>query len=108
DHFLEPEALIARLGVFQPARRLGEWLSDPLRVRDWVDEGRRWALKAIGLFDDERMKRATLDLLVAQIRRWNAAATTADVLHMLTQGGRHHELLDAGLQKIGGFLGEDE
>jgi uncharacterized membrane-anchored protein YjiN (DUF445 family) len=108
DHFLEPEALIARLGVFDPARRLGEWLADPLRVRDWVDEGRRWALKAIGLFDDERMKRATLELVVAQIRRWDAAATTADVLAMLTQGGRHHELLDAGLQKIGGFLAEDE
>ena len=27
---------------------------------------------------------------------------------MLTQGGRHHELLDAGLQKIAGFLGEEE
>jgi uncharacterized membrane-anchored protein YjiN (DUF445 family) len=27
---------------------------------------------------------------------------------MLTQGGRHHELLDAGLEKIGGFLAEDE
>jgi uncharacterized membrane-anchored protein YjiN (DUF445 family) len=108
DHFLDPEALIARLGVFDPARRLGEWLADPLRVRDWVDEGRRWALKAIGLFDDERMRRATLELVVAQIRRWDAAATTAEVLAVLTQGGRHHELLDAGLQKIGGFLAEDE
>ena len=27
---------------------------------------------------------------------------------MLPQGGRHHELLDAGLEKIGGFLAEDE
>jgi uncharacterized membrane-anchored protein YjiN (DUF445 family) len=108
DHFLDPDALIAKLGVFDPARRLGDWLTDPLRVHEWVDEGRRWALKAVGLFDDDRMRQATLELVVAQARRWNSAATAAEVLTLLTQGGRHHELLDAGLEKIGGFLGEDE
>ena len=108
DHFLEPQALVDRLGVFDPAHRLGDWLSDPARVDEWVGEGRRWALKAVGLFDDDRMRRATLELVIAQARRWNSAATAADVLTLLTQGGRHHELLDAGLDKIGGFLGEDE
>ncbi len=108
DHFLDPQALVARLGVFDPARRLGEWLADPARVDDWVAEGRRWALKAVGLFDDGRMRRATLELVIAQARRWNSAATAAEVLALLTQGGRHHELLDAGLEKIGGFLAEDE
>jgi uncharacterized membrane-anchored protein YjiN (DUF445 family) len=108
DHFLEPETLVARLGVFDPARRLGDWLADPARVADWVGDARRWALKAVGLFDDGRMRQATLDLVVAQARRWNTAATAAEVLTVLTQGGRHHELLDAGLEKIGGFLAEDE
>ena len=108
DHFLDPETLVARLGVFDPARRLGDWLSDPARVDEWVGEGRRWALKAVGLFDDDRMRRATLELVVAQARRWNSAATAAEVLTVLTEGGRHHELLDAGLEKIGGFLGEEE
>ena len=108
DHFLDPPALVAKLGVFDPARRLGDWLADPVRVQDWVAEGRRWALKAVGLFDDDRMRRATLALVVAQARRWNSATTAAEVLSLLTQGGRHHELLDVGLQKIGGFLAEDE
>ena len=108
DHFLDPQALVVKLGVFDPARRLGDWLADPARVNDWVAEGRRWALKAVGLFDDDRMRRATLALVVAQARRWNSAATAAEVLSLLTQGGRHHELLDVGLQKIGGFLAEDE
>jgi len=108
DHFLEPTSLVLRLAELDPARRLGDWLVDPARVREWVGEGRRWALKAVGLFDDERMRRATLELVVAQARRWNSAATAAEVLALLTQGGRHHELLDAGLEKIGGFLAEDE
>ena len=108
DHFLDPQALVERLGVFDPAGRLGDWLADPARVREWVVDGRRWALKAVGLFDDDRMRRATVELVVAQARRWNSAATAAEVLTMLTQGGRQHELLDAGLEKIGGFLAEDE
>ncbi len=108
DHFLSADTLLARLAVFDPAGRLADWLADPARVRDWVIEGRRWALKAVDLFDDDRMRRATLDLVVSQVRRWDAAATTAEVLSLLTQGGRHHELLDAGLQKLGGFLAEDE
>ena len=108
DHFLEPQALVDRLGVFDPAHRLADWLAEPARVREWVGEGRRWALKAVGLFDDGRMRQATLELVVAQAQRWNSAATAAEVLTMLTQGGRHHELLDAGLEMIGGFLGEDE
>jgi len=108
DHFLDPETLVARLGVFDPARRLGDWLADPARVRDWVADGRRWALKAVDLFDDDRMRQATLALVVAQARRWNSATTAAEVLTVLTEGGRHHELLDAGLEKIGGFLGEEE
>ena len=108
DHFLDPETLVARLGVFDPASRLGEWLVEPARVQEWVGEARGWALQAVGLFDDERMRRATLELVVAQARRWNSASTAAELLTVLTEGGRHHELLDAGLEKIGGFLGEDE
>ena len=108
DHFLEPDMLVTRLGVMDPARRLGDWLADPARVDDWVAQARAWALKAVGLFDDGRMRQATLELVVAQARRWNSAATAAEVLTVLTQGGRHHELLDAGLEKIGGFLAEDE
>jgi len=108
DHFLEPEALVARLGVFDPARRLADWLAEPARVADWVGDARRWALKAVGLFDDDRMRLATLELVVAQARRWNTAATAAEVLTVFTQGDRAHQLLDAGLEKIAGFLGEPE
>ncbi|HEX7636925.1 MAG TPA: DUF445 domain-containing protein, partial [Burkholderiaceae bacterium] len=108
DHFLDADMLVARLAVLDPARRLGEWLADPVRVHEWVDEGRRWAAKAVGLFDDERMRRATMDLLVAQVRRWDAAATISDVLAVLTRGGRHNELLDAGLRRLGALLAEDE
>ncbi len=108
DHFLEPAALVERLQVFDPARRLGDWLAEPARVREWVGEGRRWALKAVGLFDDGRLRRATTALVLDQLRRWNAAATAAEALALLTRDGRHHELLDAALVKLGELLEEDD
>lgn len=107
DHFLDPETLLAKLAVFDPARRLGEWLRDPARTSFWVAEARNWALGALNMFDDERMQKATLELLVAQARRWDASATAGEILSLLTQDGRHHELLDAGLHKVGEFLAED-
>lgn len=108
DHFLDPQTLLAKLAVLDPAQRLGEWLRDPVRMGFWVTEARGWALGALNIFDDERMQRATLELVVAQARRWDVAATAGEVLGLLTQGGRHNALLDAGLVKVGEYLAQDE
>ena len=108
DKFLDPQAILAKLAVFDPARKLGEWLTDPQRVRFWVGQGQRWALGLLDTFDDERLQQATLELIALQLRRWDAAPTAGDVLGLLTQNGRHHQLLDAGLQQLAKFLAQDE
>jgi uncharacterized membrane-anchored protein YjiN (DUF445 family) len=108
DHFLEPQALLQKLEALDPASRLAAWLNDPQRMRAGVEAARQWAIAGIDLFDDARMRSATMSLIVEQVRTWNAAATTAEALTMLTQGGRHQVLLDAALQKVAGFLAEDE
>ena len=108
DNFLDPATLLAKLAVFDPARRLGEWLTDPDRVRFWVGQGQGWLLGLLETFDDKRLQKATLDLIVQQIHRWDAAPTAGDVLSLLTQNGRHHQLLDAGLQQLSEFLVQDD
>ena len=108
DNFLDPQAILAKLAVFDPARKLGEWLTNPQRLRFWVGQGQRWALGLLETFDDQRLQQATLALLVEQLRRWDAAPTAGDVLGLLTQNGRHHQLLDAGLQQLAKFLAQDE
>jgi len=107
DHFLDPQTLLAKLAVFDPARRLGQWLRDPVRVNFWMSEARAWALGALHVFDDARMQRAMQDLIVAQARKWDAALMAGEVLSLLTKDGRHHELLDAGLHKVSEFLAQD-
>ncbi|MES2879456.1 MAG: DUF445 domain-containing protein [Pseudomonadota bacterium] len=108
DHFLDPKTLLSKLAVFDPAMRLSEWLNDPARVKFWMTEARAWALGALHVFDDERMQRATQELIVSQARRWDAALIAGEVLGLLTKDGRHHELLDAGLHKVSEFLMEDQ
>ena len=108
DNFLDPQTILVKLAVFDPARKLGEWLTDPQRVRFWVGQGQRWALGLLDTFDDERLKKATLELIALQLRRWDTAPTAGDVLGLLTQNGRHHQLLDAGLQQLATFLAQDE
>ena len=108
DNFLDPATILAKLTVIDPARRLGEWLSDPARMRFWVGQLQGWALGALETFDDERLRKATLELVIAQLRRWDAAPTAGDVLSLLTQHGRHQELLDASLYKVAEFLMQDE
>ena len=108
DNFLDPPAILAKLAIFDPARRLGAWLTDPPILRFWVGQAQRWALGLLETFDDKRLQQATLALLVEQLRRWDAAPTAGDVLGLLTQNGRHHQLLDAGLQQLAKFLAQDE
>lgn len=108
DHFLDPAVILANLTALDPARRLGEWLASPERTHLWVSQAQGWVLSFLNTFDDERLQKAMLALMVEQARRWDAAPTAGDVLRLLTQNGRHHQLLDAGLQKIAEFLTEDE
>lgn len=104
DNFLDPATILSKLAIFDPARRLGEWLTDPIRLRFWVGQGQGWALGVLDTFDDERLRKATLDLIMAQAHRWDAAPTASQVLGMLTQQDRHHQLLDAGLQQLSAYL----
>ena len=108
DHFLDPATILAKIAALDPARRLGQWLIDPERLQFWVRQVQGWARGLIETFDDQRLQKAALELVVAQLHRWNAAPTAGDVLGLLTQNGRHHELLDASLHKLSGYLLEDE
>ena len=108
DHFLDPATILTKLAVFDPARRLGEWLTSPDRLHFWITQGQGWALGMLETFDDKRLQKATLELIVAQARQWDAAPTAGQVLGLLTQNGRHQQLLDAGLQQLSKFLLQDE
>jgi len=104
DHFLEPEALLAKLRVFDPATRLGQWLAQPPQARMLAGMARGWALQALDLLDESAVRRAIQGFVVEQLRQWNAAATAGDLLGLLTADDRHQRVLDEGLTRIAGWL----
>ena len=108
DHFLDPDTLMARLAAYDPAARLSEWLRDRQRMGQWVQQARGWAAGTLDAFEDDRLERAVHELVMDKARQWNAAGTTGDVLGLLTQEGRHHALLDAGLRKASGYVASEE
>ncbi|MDZ5843708.1 DUF445 family protein, partial [Stenotrophomonas maltophilia] len=108
DQFLEPQVLLAKLKVFDPAGRLGSWLAEPARARMLADMARGWALQALDFFDERAVRRQLHAFVVQQLRQWNAASTAGELLALLTADGRHQRVLDEGLQRLGRWLEQPE
>ncbi len=108
DKFLEPEALLRKLEVFDPAARLAEWLTDPARVGVLARHAQRVGLEALQWLDDDKLRPAIKGLLLDAVRRWDAAQSAGQILALLTSDGRHQQLLDEALDKLGDFLGQPE
>ncbi|WP_269791452.1 DUF445 family protein [Stenotrophomonas sp. Iso1] len=107
DHFLEPEALLAKLKVFDPAARLGQWLAQPEQAHMLAGLARGWAVQALDLLDEAAVRRAIQGFVVEQLRQWNAAATAGELLGLLTADNRHQRVLDEGLKRVAGWLDKD-
>ena len=107
DHFLEPQSLLQRLEVFDPAARLGQWLSRPEQSARLAQAARGWMLQALDLLDERAVREGIQAFVVARLRAWDAAATAGEVLGLLTADGRHQALLDEALRRLGRYLDDD-
>lgn len=107
DNFLDPATLLAKLKIFDPAARLGQWLGDPRQARVVAGTARVWALQALDLLDEQAVREAIQGFVIKRLQSWNAAGTAGEVLQVLTRDGRHHALLDEALTRLAGYL-EDE
>lgn len=104
DHFLDPATLMARLSVLDPASKLSEWLLEPGHVHRLSGPARTLVREGLDMLDEQAVRRAIHDFVVARVQAWDASATGADVLKLLTSDGRHHELLDGALVKLAEYL----
>ena len=107
DHFLDPQALLAKLKVFDPAARLGQWLNEPTQVKAATDIVRTWALQAVGLLDEQAVRRGIHSFITSRLSQWNAAQSAGEVLALMTRDGRHQALLDESLTRLGAYLNQD-
>ena len=108
DKFLEPDALLQKLQVFDPAARLAAWLTDAARMDSFVQHVRGFGLEALAWLDDTRLEQALKDLVLDALRHWDAATSAGQVLTLLTRDGRHQALLDEALARLGELLEQDD
>lgn len=108
DHFLDARTLSARLALFDPAARLGQWLSEPANVQRFGGSARVLAAQALAMLDEQAIRASMHRALVAKVAAWDAAGAGGELMAMLTRDGRHQELLDLGLQELSQTLGRAE
>lgn len=108
NNFLSPEAIVARIAQAQPARTLCGWLLKPENVRTLAGYAGRLLAYGLTVLDDARIRRFLTDLLSQKAKDFDVASAAAEILDVLTQNGRHHELLDAALASLDELLAREE
>src|SRR5690606_30902962 len=107
-HFLDPDTLLEKLKGLDPARRLGVWLSEPQQVSLLSQGARKLALQMLNLLDEQAVRQVILNFVTKGLRRWDAASGAGEVMGLLTRDGRHRRLLDAALERMSVYLGQEE
>jgi uncharacterized membrane-anchored protein YjiN (DUF445 family) len=107
-NFLSPEAIVARIAEARPARTLCAWLLKPDNAQTLAAYAGRLLAYGLTLLDDAPIKRFLLELISRKAKEVDIATTLGEVLDVLTQNGRHHELLDAALGALDELLSRPE
>jgi uncharacterized membrane-anchored protein YjiN (DUF445 family) len=107
-NFLTSAAIVQRIQEFRPARTLYGWLlrtENAEAVANYVTRLTAYGLKAL---DDERVGRYLHQAVAHRLKRADVAGAAAQVLDILTENKRHHELLDAALGSLDDLLSRED
>ncbi len=99
-HFLSTERILGKIREFNPAARLVVWLNKPQSQRYLGNLAVRALSYGVKTLDDRRVFAFLQSNVVSQLQRLEIAKLGGNLLEILTQGGRHHFLLNEILQEI--------
>ena len=108
QNFLSVEALVQRIREFRPARTLLGWLLAPGNAEAVAGYAARLASYLLEALDDERVRHFLQENFNRVARKVDVAGAAAQLLDVLTENRRHHELLDAALEALDGLLAREE
>jgi uncharacterized membrane-anchored protein YjiN (DUF445 family) len=103
-NFLTSAAVVQRIRDFRPARTLYGWLLRPENaeaVATYVTRLTAYGLKAL---DDERVAHYLQQTVARRLKSADVAAAAGELLDILTENKRHHELLDGALRALDELL----
>src|SRR5438105_2721707 len=107
-NFLTNAAVLQRIRDFQPARTLYAWLLRAENAEAVATYVTRLSAYLLGAMDDERVRRYLQQTIARRLKSADIAGAAAELLDVLTENKRHHELLDAALAALDELLSRAE
>jgi uncharacterized membrane-anchored protein YjiN (DUF445 family) len=108
QNFLSAAAVVQRIAEFRPAHTLCQWLLKPANADTVAVYATRFAAYALAAADDGRVRRFLHRNIASLLGSADVAGAAAQVLDILTEGKRHHALLDAALNSLDDLLAKEE
>jgi uncharacterized membrane-anchored protein YjiN (DUF445 family) len=103
-NFLSGPIVAERVLAARPGARLAEWLGRPGSAATVARHLADGLVATTGAMRDEEVHAAIEDLVVTRLRATPVAPVAGRLLGAATEGGRHHELVDAALLGIDRYL----
>ena len=100
QNFLTSEAIVAKIAEIGPANKLREWLLKRENAQWIASLATRFLSYGMGAFDDERVRRFVHAAVASKLKEVDVAAAAGQVLDVLTEGKRHHAVLDEVLRLL--------
>jgi uncharacterized membrane-anchored protein YjiN (DUF445 family) len=107
-NFLTSAAVVQRIREFQPARTLYAWLLRLENAEAVATYVTRLSGYLLGAMDDERVRHHLQQAIVSRLKSADLADGAAELLDLLTENKRHHELLNAALAALDEVLSRTE
>jgi len=102
--FLAPDVLAERLSTFSVSERLAEWLRDPANAELAAEKAGSLAATVVRLLDDDEVGDFITTDVLGRVRDVDVAPIAGQVLDLVTEDGRHHQLFDATLKGVAEML----
>jgi uncharacterized membrane-anchored protein YjiN (DUF445 family) len=102
--FLTPDIIAERVRTAHVVPRLAAWLADPDNAARVARHAADAVVTAADLLRDDEVHRAIEEVARRRIETTPLAPVAGRALGVLTEDGRHHDLLDAVLRAVDTFL----
>ncbi len=108
SNFLTSAAVVQRIREFRPARTLYGWLIRLDNAETVASYAVRFTAHGLAALDDARVQHYLQQTIARRLREADIAGAAAQLLDVLTENKRHHELLDAALRALDEVLAKAE
>ena len=106
--FLTPDIIAERVRMARVVPRLAGWLSEPDNAARLARHAADAAVTAADLLRDDEVHRALEEVARRRIETTPLAPLAGRALGIMTEDGRHHDLLDVMLRAVDRFLSDNE